>query len=86
MSAESLDKLTRKLILTVVSRLKPSEFAFSVEVAGIIWDVYWFTARGKPGTTAIRLTEDHKAVIGLFRAGHLDEALVVAALKEDAPN
>lgn len=47
------------------------EFAFSLYLDSIVWDVYYFKKDGKPGTLAFRKCPDGRFEVGLFRTGRL---------------
>jgi hypothetical protein len=56
------------------------DFAFTVTIGDRAWDVYRFLKNGKPGTLAFSKDDAGKFVIGLFRAGTLNEQQVKSAL------
>jgi hypothetical protein len=58
-----------------------ADFAFTVEVKGAAWDVYYFTKDGKPGTLAFRQVGDQFEV-GIFKGGRLTSKEAVAELEK----
>ena|SRR5271157_2186913 len=69
-----------------LSRLKESDFRFSVEVNKIPWDVYYVASlAGRSATVAIRLeiVDGHnRAVVGAVGEGDWDEAMMIEFLKQ----
>ncbi len=61
--------------------IREQDFAFTVEVRGIKWDVYHFRKESKPGTMAYRKT-DSEWTIGIFCASYLTTKQVVRKLEE----
>jgi hypothetical protein len=61
--------------------IKREDYAFTVEVQGEKWHVYYFVKDGKRGTMAFT-PRDGKFTIGLFCAGNLTEAQAKAKLEE----
>jgi hypothetical protein len=73
--------IERALVATVVARLRPSDFAFTVRVRGLAWDVYRFVYASLPGTIAIRI-DDGKTLVGLFVMATYTEEVVVQQLEQ----
>lgn len=71
-----------RFIFAVGGRLKPEDFAFTVEAEGVgRWDVYRFFARGREGMLAWRKMESH-CEIGFFRAGTHTKEEILEALRK----
>lgn len=68
----------RAFLWAVLAALGQNDFAFSVVVAGIEWDIYRFQDGG-PGMVAIRV-EDEKVRVGFFRRGVFTQAEVETML------
>jgi len=68
------------LILTTCQQLTKGEFAYTVEVSGTMWDVYYHEMPDGRDVTIAFCMEDGKAVIGAFAAGKLTEEQVMSKL------
>ena len=64
---------TEQMMLATCQQLVKEEFAYTVEVSGVMWDVYYHPMPdGRDVTIAFCMRGD-KAVIGVFSEGQLDE-------------
>lgn len=66
----------------IPSTISENTHAFTVTVNNIAWEAHHFEKDGKLGTIAFAKIGD-KWVIGVFCAGHIDEAAVVERLNRD---
>ena len=68
-------------LITLLS-VQAHDYAFTIEAADAVWDVYRFNKQGKRGTLAFARLDDGTWVIGVLRAGELDEEQVRRAILE----
>ncbi len=64
--------------------MTPEDFEFSIQAAGYDWDVYKFTANGKLGQMAFRITDEKTVVVSYWGAGGKTPDEIVAFIERAA--